>query len=212
MKAQCALKPAMRHKIISIEGNIGAGKTTLATLIAEATGRKLALEQFEQNPFLADFYAQPERYAFHTELFFLAERYEQWRLITNLPLVADYSLAKSLYFAEVTLKGPELEVFNRVYSALTALVPKPDLTVYLYRSSKQISNHIKQRGRAYEQAIPVHYLEQIQDNYLKHLSLLHDQKILIVDAKERDFVENPNDLKWLLEKLDVPYPNGITNA
>lgn len=200
----------MQHRIISIEGNIGAGKTTLANLIAKATGRALILEQFEQNPFLADFYASPEQYAFHTKLFFLAERYEQWRQMPSGSIVADYSLAKSLYFAEVTLKGAELEVFNRIYHGLTELVAKPDLTIYLYRSTQQLTEHIKQRGRKYEQAIPDEYLEQIQDNYVSHLEQLADQPIILIDARNRDFKDNSDDLLWMLRIIDSPFPNGVT--
>jgi deoxyadenosine/deoxycytidine kinase len=200
----------MRHKIISIEGNIGAGKTTLATLIAKATGRRLVLEQFEQNPFLANFYAEPDKYAFHTELFFLAERYEQWRQMADEPVVADYSLAKSLYFAEVTLKGAELQVFNRIYEGLMETATKPNLTIYLDRSTQQLNAQILLRGREYEQAIPNSYLQQIQDNYLRHLSLLSDQPIVVVDGRERDFREGSADLDWILGLIDKPYPVGIT--
>ncbi len=200
----------MLHKVIAIEGNIGAGKTTLAQLIAKATGRALILEQFEQNPFLQDFYTHPEQYAFHTELFFLAERYEQWRKMPDVPTVADYSLAKSYYFAEVTLKGAELDIFSRIYKGLTHLVKQPDLILYLYRSTAQLSQHIKQRGRAYEQDIEDGYLEQIQDNYLKHLRLLTNQRIVLIDAQSRDFHGNPEDLQWLLQLIGQEYPMGIT--
>jgi deoxyadenosine/deoxycytidine kinase len=210
MRAQCASKQTMLHKVISVEGNIGAGKTTLATLIAAATGRKLVLEQFEQNPFLANFYAEPDKYAFHTELYFLAKRYEQWRLLANEPIVADYSLAKSLYFAEVTLKGAELEVFKSIYKGLMETAHKPDLIIYLDRSTEQLNAHILQRGRKYEQAIPAAYLKQIQDNYLSHLSLLANQPIVVIDARERDFREGSADLDWMLNRLQQPYPNGIT--
>ncbi len=195
----------MQPKIISIEGNIGAGKTTLATLIARHTGRRLVLEQFEQNPFLADFYAHPEQFGFHTELFFLAERFEQWQNLPDTPIVADYSLAKSLYFAEVTLKGAELEVFNRIYNGLMALVPKPDLTIYLYRNTNQLTEHIKQRGREYEQAIAAEYLNQIQDNYLKHLHALNNQSILLIDGQEKDFYDDSPDLSWILEIINAPH-------
>lgn len=200
----------MRHRVVSIEGNIGAGKTTLATLIAAATGRQLVLEQFEQNPFLENFYAQPEQYAFHTELFFLAERYEQWRQIPSGPIVADYALAKSLYFAEITLKGAEFDIFSRIYKGLTHLVQPPDLTVYLYRSTEQLSQHIKQRGRVYEQDIEDAYLEQIQDNYLRHLRLLSNQPIVVIDARERDFHKNSEDLQWLLTLVEQDFDMGIT--
>ncbi len=212
MKVRCELKQPVRHKIISIEGNIGAGKTTLASLIAKQTGRQLILEQFEQNPFLADFYREPEKYAFHTELFFLAERYEQWRNMPEAPVVADYSLAKSLYFAEVTLKGAELEVFNRIYNGLTAMVPKPDLTIYLNRTTRQLNENIKLRGREYELAIADSYLEKIQDNYLKHLERLHNQPILVIDARQLDFQEGSEDLSWILQLIQMPCSNGITRV
>lgn len=200
----------MRHRIVSIEGNIGAGKTTLATLIAKATGRALILEQFEQNPFLADFYTSPEQYAFHTELFFLAERYEQWRQMPQGPVVADYSLAKSRYFAEVTLKGAELDVFNRIYHGLTELVPKPDLTIYLHRSTHQLTEHIKERGREYEQSIPNEYLEQVQDNYLRHLRAIDSQSVVLIDGRNRDFYEGSTDFEWILNLIESSYPLGIT--
>lgn len=200
----------MLHKVISVEGNIGAGKTTLAALIAKATGRKLVLEQFEQNPFLANFYAEPDKYAFHTELFFLAERYEQWRQMADEPVVADYSLAKSLYFAEVTLKGAELDVFKRIYYGLTTQVIKPDLTFFLHRSTEQLNTNILHRGRAYEQAIPNTYLEQIQDNYLRHLNNIADQPIVVIDARKRDFKAGSADLDWVLGLIDQPYSVGVT--
>lgn len=201
----------MLHKVISIEGNIGAGKTTLATLIAQHTGRKLLLEQFEQNPFLADFYVDANRFAFHTELFFLAERFEQWRQMPNVPVVADYSLAKSLYFAEVTLKGPELDTFNRIYQGLIAMAAKPDLTIYLYRTTSQLADQIRNRGRLYEQDIPAAYLEMIHGNYLKHLQADNDKPILLVDAQHLDF-EKQQDVDWVLQMLDKTFPPGLTRV
>ncbi|CAN5147831.1 hypothetical protein BH09BAC1_BH09BAC1_25450 [soil metagenome] len=200
----------MLHRLISIEGNIGAGKTTLATLIANATGRQLVLERFEENPFLAAFYEHPEQHALNTELFFLSQRFNQWIELPDVPIVADYSFAKSLYFAEVTLKGEEFDNFNEIYQGLKLIVRPPDLILYLYRTTEQLSQHITQRGRVYEQEIPETYLQQIQDNYLRHLRLLSNQAIVLIDAQNRDFLQKPEDLQWLLELLQQELPLGIT--
>ncbi len=181
------------YNFIAIEGNIGAGKTTLCHQLAERFGCALVLEQFTDNPFLPPFYEQPERYAFPVELFFMTERHKQllehfsqpdlFRLFT----VADYFFVKTLLFAKNNLSEAEFRLFQRLFSVLNATFPKPDLLLYLHRPVEVLLKQIKKRGRNIEQNISPEYLTEIQDAYFDYLSTETETPVLILDLGEADF-------------------------
>ena len=156
-----------RYNYIAIEGNIGAGKSTLAQLLAERTNAVFLPEQFEENPFLRDFYNDKERYGFTVELSFLEERFRNVKqaLANGKPVVADYLWEKSLVFARVNLKGAELQLFERLYQVLAASIPVPDLVIYLHRSYEALHRQIAKRGRDFEKGIQPEYLQQIGAGY-----------------------------------------------
>jgi len=206
----------MRYNYIAIEGNIGAGKTTLATKIAQQFNGKLILEQFEGNPFLAKFYENQEKYAFPLELSFLAERYQQLKhelahqeLFTDFT-ISDYFLNKSLIFARKTLNDDEYQLFITLFNIMNANLPRPDLLVHLFVSTNRLQSNIKKRGREYEQRIPDEYLEKIQESYLDYLKQQPQLRILILDVNQADFVAYPSDFEKIVDALNQEYPRGIT--
>jgi deoxyguanosine kinase len=206
----------MRYNYIAIEGNIGAGKTTLASKIAERYNGKLILEQFEDNPFLARFYENQEKYAFPLELSFLADRYQQLkRELANQDLfssftISDYFLNKSLIFARKTLNDDEYQLFITLFNIMNANLPRPDLLVHLYVSVRKLQQNIRIRGREYEQRIPDQYLEKIQDSYLNYLKQQPQLRIILLDINELDFVAYPDHFKLIVETVDRDYPRGLT--
>jgi deoxyguanosine kinase len=208
----------MIYNYIAIEGNIGAGKTTLAKMIAQQFNGKLILEQFENNPFLSKFYENQERYAFPLELSFLAERYQQLR--TELPsqelfsdfTISDYFLNKSVIFARKTLNEDEYQLFFKLFDIMNTNLPKPDLLVHLYVKTERLQSNIKKRGREYEQKIPDEYLENIQASYFEYLKQQKNLKVLLMDINNIDFVENPSHYKTIIETINKDYPAGITTV
>jgi deoxyadenosine/deoxycytidine kinase len=177
-----------------IEGNIGAGKTSLAGMIAEKHNARLILEQYADNPFLPKFYQDRERYSFPLELSFLAARYNQLhRELTSPELfqsftVADYFFSKSLIFAKITLQIDEYNLYRQLFDIIYQQLPKPDLYVYLYMSVDKLVSNIRKRGRDYEQDITPEYLENVQHGYFEYLRSLKNQKILVLDLKHLDFI------------------------
>jgi len=205
----------MKYNFISIEGNIGAGKTSLATKIANQFNASLILEQFEDNSFLPKFYKNPEQYAFPLELSFLAERYQQLKnhltkqdLFKNFT-IADYFINKSLIFAQKNLQMDEFILYSKLFYIINAALPKPDLLVYLYVDINRLKNNIQQRGRSYEQDIPPSYLEKIQSGYLDYIKHQQDMRILIIDSNQLDFVKNEDDYRLLVDVIDKDYAIGI---
>lgn len=194
---------------IVIEGNIGAGKTTLATKISEDFNAKLVLEGFADNPFLPKFYEDQARYAFPLEMSFLADRYQQLSDdLTQLDLfknftVADYYIFKSLIFARVTLSEDEYRLYHKIFEIMYKEIPKPDLYVYLYQNTDQLLANIKKRGRSYEQEIPSEYLDKINQGYLEYIKQQKDKdlNVLVIDVSDKDFVENHQDYLTILEQL-----------
>jgi deoxyadenosine/deoxycytidine kinase len=194
-------------QFLVIEGNIGAGKTTLSKMIAEEMDAKLVLEQFADNPFLPKFYKDQERYSFPLELSFLADRYAQIKKQAFSPdlfhslLVADYFFAKSAIFAQNTLQDDEYRLFRQIFDIVFESMPKPDLYVYLHADTSQLLKNIKSRGRDYEQNITAEYLEKIQKGYFSFFKHITSFPILIIDINRIDFVKNFNDYMQLKQSI-----------
>lgn len=196
------------YNYIAIEGNIGAGKTTLSAKISEDFNAKLVLERFADNPFLPKFYKDQNRYAFPLEMSFLADRYQQlsddlaqFDLFKDF-VVADYHIFKSLIFAKVTLAEDEYRLYKTMFDIIYKEMPKPDLYVYLYQNTERLLSQIKQRGRSYEQEIPAEYLEKINQGYLDYIKTQTDLNILIIDVSDMDFVENQGDYLKILDLIN----------
>ena len=184
----------MNLDFLVIEGNIGAGKTTFAKMLAEEFDSKLILERFAENPFLPKFYNDPEKYSFPLELSFLAERYGQLnKELTNRDLfhqhtIADYYFMKSLIFAQNTLAQDEYNLYRNFFDIIYERLPKPDLFVYLHLPEDRLILQIKERGRDYEQSITSDYLKKIREGYFTFFSQQNDFPVLIVDTSGIDFV------------------------
>lgn len=192
---------------IAIEGNIGAGKTTLTNKIAEDFNAKTVLERFADNPFLPKFYEDQSRYAFPLEMSFLADRYQQisddlaqFDLFKDF-IVADYHIFKSLIFAKVTLTDDEYRLYRKLFEIIYREMPKPDLYVYLYQNTERLLANIKLRGRSYEQEIPADYLDKINRGYLDYIKSQTDLNVLVIDVSDRDFVKNQEDYVFILEEI-----------
>ncbi|MBQ4803176.1 2-amino-4-hydroxy-6-hydroxymethyldihydropteridine diphosphokinase [Aquimarina sp. MMG015] len=192
---------------LTIEGNIGAGKTSLAHLISEEFNAKLVLERFADNPFLPKFYEDMERYAFPLEMSFLADRYQrlqddigQFDLFKDF-VVSDYDVFKSLIFAQVTLQEDEYKLYKKVFDIMYRDLPKPGLYVYLYQNTERLLENIKKRGRDYEQKIPAEYLDKINKGYLRFIKAQSHLNVKIIDISERDFISNRLDYIWILDQL-----------
>jgi len=203
----------MRYTYIAIEGLIGAGKTTLAKRLAQEWGGRLVLEEFDENPFLPKFYEDPSRYGFSVELSFLAQRYHQLKRTTEQDLfsactVADYSIGKSVVFANVTLQADEYVLFRDLYAIMYSDLPSPELIVYLYLDLDRVQARIRSRGRSYEQGIHNEYLVQLQERYLDHLQKLKDTRVLVVDLQGHDLLNDTVVYKKLLYEVDREVPLG----
>jgi len=196
-----------KYNYIAIEGNIGAGKTSLATKIANEFNAKLILERFADNPFLPKFYNDAARYAFPLEMSFLADRYQQISDdLSQLDLfkdfmVSDYDVFKSLIFSKVTLQEDEFKLYRKLFYLMYKELRKPDLYVYLYQNTESLQANIKKRGRDYEQNIENEYLEKINAGYLDFLKTQTDFNIKIIDISDRDFIENRMDYLWVLGEI-----------
>jgi deoxyguanosine kinase len=209
------MENALPHKFIVIEGNIGAGKTTLSQLVARDYGCRLILEQFSDNPFLPLFYDNPERYAFSVELFFMTERHKQLQdelKQTNLfqqGVVADYFFVKTLLFAKNNLSEEEYRLFQRLFHILNAHFPKPDLLVYLHRPVEALLANIQRRGRSFESDISPGYLAHIQQAYLDFFRGEPSFPILLVELNDLDFSASPQVYQNIVALLHKEYPNGL---
>jgi deoxyguanosine kinase len=206
----------MKHyDFIAIEGCIGAGKTSLATLIAQQYNAKLILERFEENPFLPKFYKEQQKYAFPLELSFLADRFSQLKeqLITKDIFksftISDYYIIKSLIFARKTLEADELDLYSRLFSIINSALPRPDLLVYLYVDIDHLQRNICKRGRDYEQDIEAVYLQKIQEGYFDFIRQQQDMRILIIDNNNVDFVNNEEDYQKIVKVILQDYPVGV---
>lgn len=199
-----------------IEGNIGAGKTTLATMLSVDLNSKLILEGFSDNPFLPKFYSDPAKYSFPLELSFLAERYSQ--LKTDLAsrdlfhelTIMDYYFMKSLIFAQNTLAPDEYNLYRKFFDIIYDRLPRPDLYVYLHMPESKLIENIKQRGRDYEQSIETSYLKTIREGYFNFFSQQTDFPVLIIDTSNIDFVKNSAHYQLVKDLIfEKTYVNGI---
>lgn len=203
----------VKYNFITIEGNIGAGKTTLSKILSEYYGAKLILEEFADNPFLPDFYKNPAQYAFPLELFFMAERYKQLsemlqsRDMFHQITVSDYLFKKSLLFAKVNLPEQEYRLYQKLFDIINPQIIQPDILIYLHAPVDKLKENIKKRNRSYEQNIDPQYLHNLQDIYSAFIKQ-HKIKTLFVDASEADFVNNPNHLKIITEALEQDWQEG----
>lgn len=204
----------MQYEFVTIEGNIGAGKTTLASKLAEHYRAKLVLEEFADNPFLPKFYKKPEQYAFPLELFFMAERYKQLQdLILQKSMfhqltISDYLFTKSLLFAKVTLSEDEFKLYQRLFEIVQQNLIHPEILIYLHAPVQKLQQNIRKRQRSYEQGIPDEYLQSIQDTYLQFLKQF-PVPTLFVDASHADFLTNNNHLDIIISALTKKYEPGL---
>ncbi|WP_299125189.1 2-amino-4-hydroxy-6-hydroxymethyldihydropteridine diphosphokinase [uncultured Tenacibaculum sp.] len=196
-----------KYNYIAIEGNIGAGKTSLANMMSDEFNAKIVLERFADNPFLPKFYNDNERYAFPLEMSFLADRYQQlsddlaqFDLFKNF-IVSDYYIFKSLIFAQITLQEDEYKLYRKMFDLMYKEITKPDLYVYLYQNTERLLQNIKKRGREYEQNIEASYLQKIHDGYSNFIKTQSDLNILIIDVSDLDFVNNPEDYHFIINKI-----------
>lgn len=204
------------HPFICIEGNIGTGKTELAKMITKDFGKKLVLEEFDDNPFLPKFYKQPKTYAFPLEMSFLASRFNQFKKeISQADMfqngwVSDYIFFKCLIFSKINLNDDEYELYTKMFEIINVQLPKPDLLVYLHKPIDKLLYNIKKRNRDYEQSITDEYLHKIQQGYFDFLYQLPDQKILMINTEDIDFLNKRGDYELMVELINKEYNNGLT--
>ncbi|MEX0746682.1 MAG: deoxynucleoside kinase [Rhodothermales bacterium] len=202
------------HYVV-IEGVIGAGKTTLAQQLSERLHAQLVLEEFDENPFLSDFYLDRRRWSFHTQLSFLASRFKQQKLLTERDLfhqivISDYAFEKDRIFAYVNLEGDELQLYESLYKIMEQNTPVPDIIIYLQASPEKLLRNIKKRGRPYEERIERSYLQQLAEAYNSHFFRYNRSPLLIVNTEEVDFVEEPRAVDELLRQIAATRYRGTT--
>ncbi len=207
LKIQKPISLDEKYNYIAIEGNIGAGKTTLANMLADEFNARLVLERFADNPFLPKFYEDKDRYALPLEMSFLADRYQQlsddiaqYDLFKNL-VVSDYYIFKSLIFSQVTLQEDEYALYRRIFDVMYKEITKPDLYIYLYQNTDRLLQNIKKRGRDYEQNIQAGYLDKIHKGYFNFIKSEQNLNTLIIDVSEMDFVKNHEDYENILKQI-----------
>jgi len=204
----------MNYKSISIEGNIGVGKTTLAKLLSNDLGYKLILETFENNPFLKDFYENLNKNALPLELFFLAERYELLKLNSEdmffSGTVSDFIFDKSKLFAVNTLKDYELNIFNKIFSLMKKSVKNPEILIYLHSDLSSLKNKITKRGREYENNIHSDYLKKLNDTYLDYINKRSEFPVILIDVTNLDFKNNSKHFNLIKNIIFQEHENGVT--
>ena len=208
-----------QYNYIVIEGNIGAGKTSLARLLADKFNARLILERLNENPFLPGFYADPEKYSFSLELSFLAERYHQLndelqkRDLFKPLTITDYYLMKSLIFSRTNLSENEYQLYRKIFNIISNNIVKPDLYVYLHLSLDKLIKNIKNRGRHFEQKIQKEYLVKIQEGYMDFFKQQKDFPIVMIDANELDFCTKISDFEKIVNIIfENDYPTGINKV
>ena len=204
----------MKYNFITIEGNIGAGKTTLAHLLSKHFNARLILEEFAENPFLPKFYENRQQYAFPLELFFMAERYKQLKeLLQTKDLfqtltISDYLFTKCLLFAKVNLAEQEFLLYQKLFDIINPQLIQPDLLIYLHAPVSKLKDNIAKRNRSYEQSIDPEYLFSLQETYTQYIKQ-YKIKTLFIDVTNADFLGNEQQLEAVLDALDKDYGIGI---
>ena len=203
----------MNYHFITIEGNIGAGKTTLAHMLARHYNARLILEQFADNPFLAKFYENPAQNAFPLELFFMAERYKQLKELVHTAdlfqsvTVSDYLFTKCLLFAKVNLPDQEFRLYQKLFDIINAQIVQPDILIYLHAPVSKLQVNIRRRNRSYEQSIPDEYLFNIQEAYTNYIRQ-HNIRTIFIDVSNADFLDNKAHLQVVLDALNRDIGEG----
>jgi deoxyguanosine kinase len=203
----------MKHHFITVEGNIGAGKTTLTNLLAQHFNAKAVLEEFAENPFLTKFYENQQQYAFPVELFFMAERYKQLKEMLHTKdlfqkiTVSDYLFTKCLLFAKVTLPSEEFRLYQKLFDIINTQLAMPDILIYLHAPVSKLQANIKKRNRVFEQNIPDEYLFNLQETYTSYIKQ-HNIKTIFIDSTNADFINNPAHFKVVLDALDNDFGDG----
>ena len=203
----------MNYHFITIEGNIGAGKTTLAHLLSKHFNARLILEAFADNPFLPKFYENPQQFAFPLELFFMAERYKQLKELVQQKdmfqsvTISDYLFTKCLLFAKINLPDDEFRLYQRLFEIIHQQLIQPDILIYLHAPVQKLQENIRKRNRSYEQNIPDEYLFSIQETYT-HYIRQHNIKTLFIDAGNADFLGNEKHFQAVVDALGQEYETG----
>jgi deoxyguanosine kinase len=200
-----------RRGYIAVEGPIGVGKTSLAQMLAKELNARLLLEDADNNPFLPRFYAEPDKYAFPAQLYFLLTRYNQQRELLQRDLfaqatVADYLFAKDRIFANLNLAPDEIKLYEGVYKLVDAQMAKPDLVVYVRARVEVLGERLRKRNRDFERHISYEYLERVSSAYRDFFFYYDEAPLLVVDSSEIDFVGNPADLADLIREIDTAGP------
>jgi deoxyguanosine kinase len=203
----------MKYNFITIEGNIGAGKTTLSHLLSKHYNARLILEEFADNPFLPKFYESPDQYAFPVELFFMAERYKQLKDLLQTKdmfqhvTISDYLFTKCLLFAKTNLNDEEFRLYQKLFEIINPQIVQPEILIYLHAPVNKLMENIRKRNRDYELQISGEYLFTLQETYTQYIKQ-HNIKTLFVDAGNADFLGNEEHLKIITDALDKEYENG----
>ncbi len=208
MSDETTAGPAARRRgYIAVEGPIGVGKTSLARMLAEKLGARLVLDESGNNPFVARFYEDPDKYAFPAQLYFMLIRYRQQRELMQQELfrqatVSDYLFSKDRIFANLNLTPDELVLYDQVFRLLDAQMAKPDLVVYLWARAEVLIDRLRKRNRDFERHISIEYLERVSAAYRDFFFYFEETPLLVVDTSEMDFIEHPEDLEELMREID----------
>lgn len=204
----------MQYKIITVEGNIGSGKTSFAKKLSNDIGARLILETFADNPFLQKFFVRQQDYALGMEMFFMAERYEQLKAefidpeLFDDKMVIDYLFTKSLLYARVNLDDAEFALYQKIFNILNPKLPRPDLIVYLHSDLDRLVENIRKRGREFEQTVRKDYLKKIEEVYFEYFRQHPLQRTVILNVSDADFVGNAADYRKILAVLEQDLPEG----
>ena len=199
--------PRIEPRFIAIEGAIGAGKTSLTSLLGQQFDAQVLLEEDEKNPFIAKFYQDRGNFAFQTQIFFLMGRYQQYlklaqRDLFNSVVLIDYLFQRDRIFAQLNLKGSEYQLYEQIYTLIAGKPPKPDLVIFLQADTEVLLNRVDKRNRDYEQFIDPDYIDEVNKAFNNFFFYYSDTPLLVVNTNEIDFVEKKGDLEELIQKIN----------